>query len=108
MGFDPDRTGALDQVYDLEMRMNAGDAMVFMNSEDLSDARQVRGGLAIGMFADTHEGTVGQWEAKGVTFYGVPFMLPGTFLILPRQALSVIVYFDETYREEFKYHLVSN
>lgn len=60
MGFDPDRTGSLDDVYDIEMRINPGDAMVFMNSEDLADARQVRGGLAIGMFADTHEGTVGQ------------------------------------------------
>lgn len=108
MGMDPDRTGSLDDVYDMEMRMNPADAMVFMNSEDLSDARQARGGLAIGMFSDAHEGTVGQWEDKGVKFYGIPFMLPGTFLILPKQAINVVVYFDQTYQEEFKYHLVGN
>lgn len=108
MGIDTERTGSLDDKYDMEMRMNPADAMVFMNSEDLTDARQVRGGLAIGMFADTKDGTVSQWEAKGVKFYGVPFMLPGTFLILPRQAMSVVVYFDETYEEEYKYHLVGN
>lgn len=38
----------------------------------------------------------------------VPFFLPGSFLILPKQALSVVVYFDETYQESFKYHLVEN
>lgn len=108
MGLDPDRTGSLNDIYELEMRMHPSDAMVFMNSEDLADSRQVRGGMAIGMFSDSHEGTIGQWEEKGVQFFGVPFMLPGTFLILPRQALSVIVYFDETYQEEFKYHLVGN
>lgn len=108
MAYDTERTGDLSDKYDMSMLMRPGDAMVFMNSEDLEDARQVRGGLAIGMFSDVKEGTVARWEEKGVKFYGVPFMLPGTFLILPRQALSVIVYFDETYQEQYKYHLVGN
>lgn len=58
MAYDTERTGDLSDKYDMSMLMRPGDAMVFMNSEDLEDARQVRGGLAIGMFSDVKEGTV--------------------------------------------------
>lgn len=108
MGYDTKRTGSLDDVYDLEMRANANDLVVYMNSEDLKAGRVAVGGLELGMFSGTQNTTIHQWEALGVTFQGVPYMLPGTFLILPRQALSVVVYFDQTYQETFNYHLVAN
>lgn len=108
MGFDPDRTGSLDDVYDMEMRMNPGDAVVFMNLEDLKDSRKLVGGTPAGTFANIPNGGIQDLEAQGVKFYGVPYMLPGTFLILPRYALNIITYFDELYTESFKFHLVDN
>lgn len=108
MGHEPGKKGSLEDIYEIEMRARAEDLVVYMNSEDLKAGRVAVGGLEIGMFAGVTNSTVQEWESKGVSFVGIPFMLPGTFLILPRQALSVIVYFDETYQESFKYHLVDN
>lgn len=98
----------LDDAYDIEMRADPTDLVVFMNSEDLRAGRVVVGGLELGMFSGTTNSTIADWEKQGVTFVEVPFFIPGSFLILPKQALTVVVYFDETYQESFKYHLVEN
>lgn len=35
-------------------------------------------------------------------------MLPGTFLIIPDYFMRVVVYFDNVYRENFRFHLIEN
>lgn len=58
MGYDTKRTGSLADVYDLEMRADPSDLVVFMNAEDLEAARVVVGGLELGMFSGTTNTTI--------------------------------------------------
>lgn len=58
MGVDPKRGGNLTDAYDLEMRAEPSDLVVYMNSEDLRAARVVVGGLEIGMFSGTTNSTI--------------------------------------------------
>lgn len=105
MGFETGRESA-DDKYDFPMRCSYSDMVVFMNTEDLMDARVTTGGLAIGMFAATQNSTLSNLESLGVTFHGVPYMLPGTFLILHKYQLQIVQYFDNIGTDKFFFHLV--
>lgn len=105
MGYDTSKESR-DDTYDFPMRCEYTDMVVLMNSEDYMDAKVTTGGLAIGMFAATQNSTLQNLQALGVTFHGVPYMLPGTFLILHKYQLQIVQYFDDIGTDKFFFHLV--
>lgn len=79
-----------------------------MNNEDLRDMYKVLGSQITGPFTESQsiQGTLQSYQAQGIKFYGVDFILPSMAIVLDKIAFRLVEYFNESYSQMHPYDLV--
>lgn len=94
------------QAYPLACRPQ--NLVVILNGEDLTDMNVMLGSDVYGPF--TEQRAIGPqvkaFENRGISFYGVPYVLPGMAAVIDTVCFRLIEYFNETYSKFFEFDLV--
>lgn len=82
--------------------------IVLMNNEDLADMFKILGSQTAGPFTESRPvmSEVARYQAKGIKFYGVNFILPSMAVVVDKIAFRLIEYFNESYSMFHPYDLV--
>lgn len=92
----------------MELRCKPNNLIVLMNNEDLADMFKILGSQATGPFTERQDirGTVSNYLAMGIKFYGVDFILPSMAVVLDKIGFRFIEYFNESYSRFHEYDLI--
>lgn len=91
-----------------ELRCRPENLVVLLNNGDLTDMYRVIGSQIEGQIAETRSirDTLQSYAARGVSFYGVNFILPSMCMIVDKAAFRLIEYFNESYSRFHEYDLI--
>lgn len=94
----------------LALRSRPENLIVLMNQDDYREMGLFTGSDLAGPFTDNKPMALAfeDHKSRGVSFYGVPFILPGMAIVMDEICYKFVEYFDETREQEFPYDMVES